>query len=382
MRSPNCLSVMSPYVCCLFFIGASLSFIDSHAIAEPMKLVAGPTSKLASAQLTKVMEEHPAEVEIDKQQVQVAEPFTFVLKVYHSNDQRVVFSPVPAELGPFAVLDQQQQLDLPTSIGRESILTLQMEAWEAGQHTLPGIEYEIQNVEPLNSSGSQEAGARVGEATRHVSPERTLEVVSVRKEGEDLLQLRELASAQDATALPSVTAVHWSWYLSVPAVLAALLLLGVWVRRRPKSQPSVARWALDRLSELRRPSAASIDGVAISDAVRLSRASVIMRDYLTLRFGLSANVGTGTETLGDLQSQGWSPAFVARLQRWLSLAEQVSFAGVDVNSSDVDQAIEEAKALVAEAEAMQPVLDQNDQQDFPPSHPGIASSTVKSGGAT
>lgn len=291
--------------------------------------------------------------------VAIADPFPLDIVIDHTDQQRITFAELGEMLGPFHVVSVTEQMAIPVGDARRSIRRITLEAWESGTRAVPRMSYEVQ----VSQSTGQTEVAPSESPNLRVFPRKTpkveLLVASSRGGDESSDDLRPLADLQDVAIESSGGNVRLIWAsIGAGVLLATGFVLVALARRKERSQPELADWARWRLQEMIAPES-GMEEEPLRE--RWGTASLILRDYLSLRFGLEASAGTVDETVEQMKQLGWSPVFVERLKHWLEQAEMIAFAGGQPDQNQWEEAIDQATRLVDQAEQMQPVLDPNDQ---------------------
>lgn len=142
---------------------------------------------------------------------------------------------------------------------------------------------------------------------------------------------------------------NYLWLAAIALPLIALAIL-IWQRNRKqhRSVPAIPPWiaAQNALSALKNEISAGQIG-AIAAVTRLSD---IVRHYLALRFGLSADAMSSQEFFASMEryDSPLAPAHKQFLREFLSAADLVKFAGFAATADQTQTAIDRAAALVRE----------------------------------
>lgn len=234
------------------------------------------------------------------------------------------------EIGPFNVLQSQQQPDVPLPDGRRSwSQTLVLDTYETGALELPA----------LRMAFDDERGSPTIEGFVTL-PIIEVTVASALAEGED-----QLRAMRDERPLPVGPASPW-WWLALPATLAALVGAVLWARRgaaaalTPLTPAQRARRDLARLDQ---------DDLLDQGGIEqyLARVADIVRRYLEDGLGLRAPRATTREFLAEAEHSSVLGAnHRASLHQLLALADLVKFARHAPATDAGTQAMSTARAFV------------------------------------
>ncbi len=278
-----------------------------------------------------------ARVRVEPDTVRIGDPVTLTLEVTAEAGIELLMPAFGAALERYAILDFAPRERIDESGNTIATQRYRLQAPSSGQHSIPPITVEFVDRRPGQRAAPEDEDAFELLTERF---EFTVESVVPKGAGQELKPpLGPLAhhAAEQGRAWPWIAAG-----LGILAVGAALILVVRHLRGRARSE-SAHQLALRRLQALEnrpRPDAAAMDAffVELSDVVRR---------YLEDRFLLHAPELTTEEFLDVAAS---SPDLTREhrsfLQTFLSQADQVKFARLVPNATEVESALATARRFV------------------------------------
>lgn len=270
---------------------------------------------------------------LDLQSVQVAQPFEFCVTVWAPNGVKIQFPEGAKEIGPFEVVHQHDQFDVPAEDGRLWKRSYRLESLTSGEKTIPAMNLAF-------------VDRRDDRATRgSVSTQPLAVEVTSLLEGQ--VDPRKFRDIKGEVQLASTDSDRPSW---VPygvslggAVLAVGLILLLWNRRQKNLTPS--EWAIQQLIELQESNLLE-EG---HQQQFYCRVTDIIRQFIEARFGYRAPKQTTSEFLSAMQRDNLLCAeHRASLQEFLQVADMIKFACHRPSSADADDAVDRARGFVLE----------------------------------
>ncbi len=264
--------------------------------------------------------------------VQVAEPFTLELMVNATSGTRILLPAVGPQLGEFDVVEHQDINDIPSkNSAKERTWTrrITLESIITGDLQIPAMEIQVVNGSDSRIVKSDAIPIRVN---------------SVLEDRADPTQFRDIQSVVDVR-VPPQSSYDWVWWTAGGLGILTLgsAAIAAVVRRRKWLTPQV--WAREKLESLR-VSQAMQEGD--SERVSLDLSS-ILRSYLDLQFEISAPTQTTDELLQMIRSQRLlDPATAARFGQAFQTADLTKFAGLQLSTDELSDAIDEARELVVQ----------------------------------
>ena len=264
-----------------------------------------------------------ADTTVDRDSVQIADPFQFTVSVTTATDGFVRFPEVADKLGPFQVLSHQNLFGIPIGSGRGWSRVYELESYESGTLQIPSLTLVVD-------------GKTI--ATKPVS----VNVQSVLEEQSDPLKFREVKDIVDIPIEEKSGA--WIVWAAVAAVLLAATSIFLFARTKTSmSKPDV--WAYGRLEELRQSSI-----FAAGDQTQILPPLVdILREYIDRRFEIAAPQQTTEEFLRQAQKDH-RLALPQRdqLDSLLQHVDRIKFAHYIPASDGLHDAFQTAEAFIAE----------------------------------
>jgi len=263
-------------------------------------------------------------------QVQVAEPLTVELRVTAPAGTKVSLPAIGSQLGQFDIVDQRDVLEIPSEDSPdERVWTrhLTLESIVTGDLQIPAM--EIQAVKGSNSQTVRSKSI----------PVRVLSVLEGRA---DPTQFRDIHPVVDVR-VPPQTSYAWVWWTAGGLGILALGIaaIAVVVRRRNGLTPE--RWALHELNALQ-DSMSMRKGNSEQVSLRLTS---ILRNFLELQMEVPAPAQTTEELLEQMTSQQiLDLELAARFGKWFQAADLTKFAGWQLSTNELSDAVVEARELV------------------------------------
>ncbi len=268
------------------------------------------TSSAEAEQFTKRSDDGVRiDISVDRTTTQVVDPIRMDIVVTARLGTTVVLPEVDESIGEFHVHDVQTQLDMPTPDGnqRQWTLTMTLDTLKSGELTIPAVEVQYR----LAESNSFQAV--------HSDPI-PIRVASLLKDPMDPSDFCDIQSVVDIE-VPTPTTASWGWWaLGGAAVLASIVVIVLVASRRSRVlSPSEA--ALHEIEQL---------GLAF-ERQEVDSASV---------FGELADVIRGFH---EVQCVGVASH---AMPEFVSIAEEVKFANLAVDSGQVRDALASSRAYV------------------------------------
>jgi hypothetical protein len=287
-----------------------------------------PTSAVVTAGPVSVMSS------IDKATASVAEPIQLKLIVQAPPGSRIAWPPLDKTLGMLELTHLTKSNDVPSDSNpnlREWVLQLTLESIKTGDLAIPPIDIRYATDSNAEFQAIQSSPLRV-----HIS--------SVLEERPDPKRFRDIKQTVDVQVTPA-SSKSWVLWASGSATAVALLLMATAVRRRNRGLAPAA-WALASIADLEGKGAAEADATC-----RFNEVVEIVREYLEIEFGVDALSRTTNEFLsGAVYEIDLPPKTTERLKWLASVADEIKFARLDIGTQHFEQAIVQAKALVAECD--------------------------------
>ncbi len=288
--------------------------------------------------LTLAAEPVKLSVSVDKNVAQVAEPIWLLLEVDAPRGTRVELPQLTEHLGEFEVRGSERTKDVPAADGAESrrwVLSAQLETIKTGEVTIP----------PLDVHYATDAKATTFKSLR--SQPIQIRITSVLENRADPTKFRDIKDSVDV-AIPEFDSYAWlGWTAAGVGAATAVALLALVVVRR-KRGPSPAEWALAAIAD--------VEQCKITSSTDAEAAYNEVVDVLREFFELEFNVPTLSRTTREFLVQaakvvGLEKTARERLASLASIADEIKFARLGVGEQQVRQALEQAKAFIAECEA-------------------------------
>ena len=258
--------------------------------------------------------------------VQIAEPFVVRFMVHVSAGTSVQFPDFGEQLGPFEIVAEQNEFDLPVAGGpnqRQWARSLTLETLETGIHEIPSMEIALRLP-----SGEQ----RVIRTESHL-----INVSSVLEQHSDSRQfhdIRGVVDIVDPSKQPSYTWMLWA----AGGVLGLVAACGVVVVAKRRRQSIVAAdWAVAALT---------------SDSCRdIAQVDEILRTFIANEFGIPALNLAAPQIWDQLQGYDVGPDLMDQLREILNLADQVKFAELPMTTDEFAATRQQAVNVVQQFDA-------------------------------
>lgn len=313
----------SSWVIKMFVAGVLGFLITGFAQAEPAKT-------------TYNQQGFEVSINMSATSVRVAEPFTVTYEVISPSEKSLVWPAVADQLGPFDVIDSQDLFEIPVDSGRMWKRTLTLESIQSGDLEIPSLTV---NIVPSDSKNVQSNPIEViNIAAQPVS------ITSVLEGRADPTQFRDIQSVVDVEVPAEKTSQWTTWgYTSLGVIaLACLALMIVAVRGRSITPATWVSQQLDALSE-------SVRENPVDNHQQISELTDIVKHFLALQYDIPASQQT-TSDLSQMLADRNIGSTVMRddLSNVLSLADEVKFAGLDLNVDELEAAIQTVRQSVTE----------------------------------
>lgn len=269
---------------------------------------------------------------VDKDRVTIGDVFGYEVRISAPEGARIDTPEAAKKLAPLEIRDLKRTDKI--SDGRLHVtLAYRLQVFEVGKRTITGLE-----IPCLLPGKKKAARARV--------PGVNLEVAGVvPPDAKDIQDIRDPVPIRMRRS---------DWLLAALIallVIAALVVLGLWIARRLRSRrerpepPKVVTahsWALSRLADLEQRNLPAL-GDCPGHYAELAE---IMREFVEARFDLPANEGTTSALLRDLWRADADPGFVQPLMAVLREADRVRFGRTPVGPADARTALETAREAI------------------------------------
>ena len=254
-------------------------------------------------------------------EVQIADPFEFVITVTGPSDTKVNFQKIDDKLGSFDVLeikDRVGQAIVGDSSGSVWTRTLLLETIETGDQRVPEIEISVK----------EKSGSAKLLWTNPVE----IAVVSVVESSADLTRFADIADLVDVdqSDSPSTSAV---WVSLAAGFVLALLAGGFLIAKRQKTAGSARDWALAQFSDPE------------TDFVRVE---TVVRRFLEERFAFPATSLSSTAIIDQLLQVGVSLSLVSGVEQAFAMSERVKFGGFSISQGEEAKLLDNARSLISE----------------------------------
>ncbi len=304
-----------------------LSFLSGCGPAQE----SGTESQNVQFQRDSKSDEVKVSAALDLQTVQVAQPFEFCVTAWAPDGVKMQFPEATKEIGPFEVVHQHDQFDVPAEDGRLWKRSYRLESLTSGEKTIPAMKFAF-----VDRRGDRATRGSVSTQPLAVEVTSLLEGQVDPRKFRDIKGVVQLASADSDR--PS-----WVFYsVSLAgAVLALGLILLLWNRRQKNLTPS--EWALQQLFELQESNLLE-EG---HQQQFYCRVTDIIRQFIEARFGYRAPKQTTSEFLSAVQRDSLlRVSHRASLQEFLQIADMIKFACHRPSVADADDAVQKARDFV------------------------------------
>ena len=224
--------------------------------------------------------------------------------------------------------------DVPSATSaelREWVLQLTLESIKTGDLAIPPIDIRYAPSANAEFQSIQSSPLQI-----HIS--------SVLEDRPDPTRFRDIKQTVDVPVAPP-NSKAWVYWAGGAATAVALLLIAVAAKRRSRGLAPSA-WALASIEEIEHMDPREADATS-----RFNGVVDIVREYLGLEFGLDTLSRTTTEFLAGAADEIDLPSQTTERLKWLaSVADEIKFARLGIGSQHFEQAVAQAKALVAECE--------------------------------
>jgi hypothetical protein len=268
-------------------------------------------------------------VDISKNSVQVAEPFTVETRVTAPAGTHVNFPEVPPTFGELEVVDSQDAFDIPDPHDpalRTWTRQVTLESLVAGEHAIPS-----QEIQTEHDSEKEVLRTR----------QQQVEVVSVLENQVDPLSFRDIKTTVDVE-VPRERSYAWvAWLAAGVATLGACTAAVALVATR-KKWTTPRQWAVGELDRLQQACATETLG---TKAV-FTRLETIVKTYLEVQFSIPATQQTTHQLLEELALVDGTSDLTDKLADLLEAAKQARYAGWELDSRELQQATCDARELI------------------------------------
>lgn len=249
---------------------------------------------------------------IERDTVQIADPFWVTFEVVAPTDAQVQFPQISKVLGPFEILEQKEMFGIPSvSSPNEKTWSLQLylETMETGQLQIPAIEVAVELVS--------------GERKRVQSSPVTVTVESSIESGSDPTAFHDIRDLIDASLPNEEETSNLTWTL-----IGVLTGFGV--------AAGAAIFALMRRKNLMTPAAWATLQLTDRTGLTLSDAETTFREFLSDEFDQHASSWSSDELEKFLSDMRLSNDQSFLLSEFLAKAQQEKFAGLRVSENEID----------------------------------------------
>ncbi len=273
---------------------------------------------LLTSPLTVQAEDIELQASVDRDEIQIADPFELELRVTAPEGTHVSFPANAKTLGSFSIIDTKEKLNVPTSKTsgdtRLWVRTISLETLETGQLEIPTFEVAVKSAGQSQEILRTEAIA--------------INVNSVVEPASDLTKFKDIAELHDVK-VPASRSYNWIW-LASGAALAITLAGGALLATCRKKSVSAKTWALQNLSAAR----------------DLTQAERIVRQFVEEEFGFAATSLPTDRILAVLRSSNVKDPVLQELQEFLQMSEQAKFGGLDLSPTQTNRLLNLAPKLV------------------------------------
>jgi hypothetical protein len=271
---------------------------------------------------------------LDKATASVAEPIQLKLVVEAPQGSRVEWPALDKKLGSLDLIRVKKLNDVPLATGtnlREWVLQLTLDSIKTGDLAIPPIDIRYAPNADAEFQSVPSSPLQI-----HIS--------SVLEDRADPTRFRDIKETVDVPVAPP-SSKRWVYWAGGTATALALLLVAFAVKRRSRGIAPVA-WALASIEEIER-----LDPNEADVTSRFKAVVDIIREYLGLEFGVDTLTQTTSEFLSGASAEIDLPSQTTERVKWLAaVADEIKFARLDVGAKHFDQAVAQAKALVAECD--------------------------------
>ena len=268
---------------------------------------------------------------VDQRVAQVAQPIHLEITAQAPAGVSVQFPEHPTTLGPFQIVDVQEQVDVPLGENRLWRRVYTLESLASGTKMIPAVQISFVDRRAAKALADVVSSAPV-----------ELEITSLLEGQIDPTKFRDIKGAVALQPKPQVTS-HWTLYgISVGGIaLLATVALLLWHRRHRKHTP--AESALIQLAQLEQR-----DLLAAGEThIFYCCVTDIIRHYIEDRFGYRAPKQTTSEFLSAVQREDLlCDKHQAPLQEFLQVADMVKFACHSPSRNEAAAAIGKARKFV------------------------------------
>ena len=265
------------------------------------------------------LESARVEVSVDRDEVQIADPFTYEIRVVADPRVSVELVEIGDQIGPFFVLDRREALDVPMLNGsnlRAWEFEFQLESLETGGLRIPTFDVILKSNSERRVLQTDSVSVRV---------------IGVVEEAADLTQFNDIADVQDVEDVDETRPV-WVYWLS--GVAAATLLLGSFIFVMSKRIPTVtpAVWAEEQIA-----------GLARRDLAQLE---IVIRQFIQEEFRIPAASLSPTQVVNELDSKNIPQNELDELREFFDRTERVKFGGLELSDTEVARLFNHATKLI------------------------------------
>lgn len=268
-------------------------------------------------------------VDVSKTSVRVAEPFSVEFSLTAPRGTRVNFPEVPSTFGEFEVLGYQDLFDIPNQKkldARTWTRQLTLESLVAGELVVPSLEIQTQ-------FDSKKQIVR--------TDKKKIQVVSVLENRVDPLSFRDIKSVVDVDIPKPVSYAWLGWIIGGMAGLGVFSVAVAKIAIR-KKWVTPQQWAISELGTLRQSCALE---VLETEAV-FAQLEIAIKVYLEAQFGIPATKQTANQLVGNIAFADETKDLESKLVKLLDAAEQAKYAGWELPSSELTEAIDDAIELI------------------------------------
>ena len=282
---------------------------------------------------------------VDHRVAQIAQPIHLEITAQAPAGVSVQFPENSTKLGPFQIVDVQEQFDVPLGENRLSRRVYTLESLASGKKTIPSV--QISYVDRRRAKVVSDVV---------ISEPVELEITSLLEGQVDLTKFRDIKGAI-ALQTPKATR-DWTIYgISIGGVaLLATVTLLIWHRRQRKYTPGES--ALIKLAQLEQR-----DLLAAGEThIFYCCLTDIIRHYIEDRFGYRAPKQTTSEFLSAVQREDLlCDKHQAPLQEFLQVADMVKFACHSPSHDEAAAAIGKARQFVHDTAREDTATEQKEQ---------------------
>ena len=270
-------------------------------------LVASPSAQHWASGNDMLSQQATITAKADRNSIDIADPFTLTVEVTAAHSSTVQFPQIGNKIGPFDVISHRDQFGIPIDRDTRSwIRTVELETILTGDQAIPSIEVVVKN-------GQKESQLRTDPVV--------IKVKSVLEANSNPQSFQDIRSTIDA---PIVSPGNHRWMFTASAGIAGFALLAgvILIARKPRRKLTPAQWALTELANPQTECMADFDS--------------ILRNFLQHEFGFAAPSQTPLQIENQLGSLDVDTSTRQSIQTFFEDAQQVRFAGRDVNDDQLD----------------------------------------------